>query len=83
MAMLAAGCAPGPVPIDPEPPRFARARRAWAPEELDRDIVACARAGREAALARDDLLTAHVTVLIRAQREATIACMAERRWVAR
>lgn len=79
---LASGCAQ-PAALDPEPPHFSRPRRAWVPQELDRDVVECARQAGEAVRERPDLDAMTEDAARLALREATVTCMHRYGWTER
>lgn len=80
-ALAAAACAsPGSRAAEEPPPSFTRGWRAYTPEELNRDVVACAEAARTSLAADAARWREPDATLRRALHERTTACMEQRGW---
>ncbi len=79
---VAAACAHGFEPLGP-PPEYVRERGSWAPEELNRDLLACLDQAHGGAMRAYGRSGARDEILQRALRDGTTNCMRERGWARR
>ncbi len=78
----AAACAHGSEPLGP-PPEYVREGSSWAPEELNRDLLACLDRAHESAMLAYGRRGARDEILWHALRDGTTNCMSERGWALR